>query len=113
VVTASWTYPSAYYTHNAWPDSAGTTLYVTDEQNGQTLRVFDISDLQQPQLVTGLSSNPKAIVHNAVVRGRELYLANYTEGVRVLDLTDPRHPAEFGWADTYPGPSGGYGGVWG
>jgi choice-of-anchor B domain-containing protein len=113
VVTTSWTYPSAYYTHNAWPDSLGTTLYVTDEQNGQTLRVFDIANLQQPHLVTGLSSNPNAIVHNAVVNGHELYLANYTEGVRVLDLTDPHHPAEFGWADTYPGGSGGFGGVWG
>lgn len=110
---AAWTYPSAYYTHNAWPDTAGTTLYVTDEQNGQTLRVFDIHDLSNPNLVAGLSANPDAIVHNAVVKGRELYIANYTEGVRVLDLGDPRHPAEFAWADTYPGPSGGYSGVWG
>ena len=45
-----------------------------------------------------------------MVNGHELYLANYTEGVRVLDLTDPHHPAEFGWADTYPGGSGGFGG---
>lgn len=113
VQSTSWTYPGAYYTHNSWPDSAGTTLYVTDEQNGQTLRVFDIQDLQQPRLITGLSSNAKAIVHNAVVRGRDLFLANYTEGVRVLDVTDPHHPAEFGWADTYAGPSGGFAGVWG
>ena len=113
VEMASWTYPGAYYTHNAWPDSSGHTLYVTDEQNGQTLRVFDISNLSQPNLVTGLSANPKAIVHNAVVHGRELFLANYTEGLRVLDLTDPLHPAEFAWADTYSGPSGGFSGIWG
>jgi choice-of-anchor B domain-containing protein len=113
VQTTSWTYPGAYYTHNSWPDAAGSALYVTDEQNGQTLRVFDIHDLAQPRLVTGFSANPLAIVHNAVVEGHDLYVANYTEGVRVLDLTDPLHPAEFGWADTYPGPSGGYSGVWG
>jgi choice-of-anchor B domain-containing protein len=113
VQTTSWTYPGAYYTHNAWPDSSGHTLYVTDEQNGQTLRVFDISNLSQPNLVTGWSANPKAIVHNAVVQGSELFLANYTEGLRVLDLADPLHPAEFAWADTYAGPSGGFSGIWG
>ena len=110
---AGWTYPAAYYTHNSWPDSTGRYLYVTDEHNGQTLRVFDIANLAAPVLVNGISANPVAIVHNAFVKGHELYLSNYTEGLRALDLTDPVHPAEFGWADTYPGPSGGYGGAWG
>ncbi|HET7225279.1 MAG TPA: choice-of-anchor B family protein [Candidatus Eisenbacteria bacterium] len=112
VEIAGWSYPSAYYTHNSWPDSSGHYLYVTDEQNGQTLRVFDIHDLANPVLVNGISANPIAIVHNAHVRGHELYLSNYTEGIRVLDLADPAHPAEFGWADSYPGSSGGFGGVW-
>jgi len=109
---ASWTYPGAYYTHNSWPGASGRWLYVTDEQNGQRLRIFDIADLAHPVLVNGITSNPQSIVHNAHVRGNELYLSNYTEGVRVLDLTDPAHPAEFAWADSYPGVSGGYGGVW-
>lgn len=112
VQLAGWTYPNAYYPHNAWPDSTGNFIYVTDEQNGQTLRVFDIANLGAPQLVNGITSNPKAIVHNAHVKGRELYVSNYTEGIRAFDLQDPAHPAEFGWADSYPGPSGGYGGVW-
>ncbi len=108
----SWTYPGAFYTHNSWPDSSGRYLFVTDERNGQTLRVFDIGTLASPVLVNGISANPAAIVHNAHVKGHELYLSNYTEGIRALDLSDPAHPAEFGWADSYPGPSGGYGGVW-
>ena len=109
---ASWTYPGAYYTHNSWPDASGRWLYVADEQNGQTLRVFDVASLASPLLVNGITSNPQAIIHNAHVKGGELYLSNYTEGVRVLDLSDPAHPAEFAWADSYPGVSGGYGGVW-
>ncbi len=110
---ASWTYPNAFYTHNAWPDSSGNYLYVTDEQNGQTLRVFDISSLGSPDIAYELTSNPNSIVHNAHVKGHELYLANYTEGTRVLDISDPAHPAEFAFSDSYPGPSGGYSGVWG
>jgi choice-of-anchor B domain-containing protein len=109
---ASWTYPGAYYTHSSWPDASGRWLYVADEQNGQTVRVFDLANLASPLLVNGITSNPHAIVHNPRVKGNALYLANYTEGVRILDLTDPAHPAECAWADSYPGVSGGYGGVW-
>ena len=107
----SWTYPGAF-THNCWPDSSGEWLYVTDEVNGEPLKIFRIADVMNPVETNGITSNPQAIVHNAHVKGRELYLSNYTEGIRILDLEDPAHPAEFGWADSYPGPSGGYGGVW-
>jgi len=110
---SEWTYPGHYYTHNSWPDSTGNDVYVTDEHNGQPLRVFDISNLSAPVLVNAtITSNPKAIIHNVHVKGSELYASNYTEGIRVYDLSDPGHPSEFGWADSYPGPSGGYGGVW-
>jgi choice-of-anchor B domain-containing protein len=110
---SEWTYPGAYYTHNSWPDATQSYIYVTDEQNGQTLRVFDISNLAAPQLRNQYTANQQAIVHNAVVKGNDLYLAHYTEGVRVLDISDPAHPSEFAWADTYGGTSGGYSGVWG
>ena len=108
----SWSYPSAYYCHSAWPDASGRWLYVADEQNGQTLRVFDVANIMSPVLVNAFTCNPASIVHNPRVKGNTLYLANYTEGVRVLDISDPVHPAEIAWADSYPGLSGGYGGVW-
>ena len=107
----SWTYPGGF-THNCWPDVSGNWLYVTDEVDGEPLKIFDISNVMNPVLVNAITSNPHAIVHNAHVKGGELYLSNYTEGIRLLDLEDPAHPAEFGWADSYPGPSGGFSGVW-
>lgn len=111
VELTQWTYPGGF-THNSWPDSAGTTLYVTDEVNGEPLKIFDISTLGAPVLRNAITSNPSAIVHNAHVRGHELFLSNYTEGIRALDITDPWHPAEFASADSYFGLSGGYFGVW-
>lgn len=108
---SSWNYPGGF-THNAWPDATGNWLYVTDEINGEPLKIFDISNLAAPVLANTITSNPQAIVHNAHVKGDELYLSNYTEGIRALDLSDPRHPAEFASADSYGGPSGGYSGVW-
>ena len=108
---ASWSYPGGF-THNSWPDATGNWLYVTDEVNGEPLKVFDISNLAAPTLVNAITSNPHAIVHNAHVKGNVLFLANYTEGIRALDVSDPAHPAEFAWADSYAGPSGGFAGVW-
>jgi len=108
---ASWSYPGGF-THNAWPDATGSWLYVTDEVKGEPLKIFDITNLAAPVLANTITSNPQAIVHNAHVKGDELFLSNYTEGIRVLDLSDPCHPAEFAWADSYSGPSGGYSGVW-
>jgi choice-of-anchor B domain-containing protein len=108
---SAWNYPGGF-THNAWPDATENWLYVTDEVIGEPLKIFDISNLATPTLANAITSNPKAIVHNAHVKGDVLFLSNYTEGIRVLDLSDPRHPAEFGWADSYPGPSGGFAGVW-
>ena len=107
----SWTYPGAF-THNVWSDTSGTVLYVTDETNGEPLKVFDVANVMNPVLANAFMSNPNSIIHNAHVHGGELYLAGYTEGLRVLDISDPLHPAEYGFADSYPGPSGGYGGVW-
>lgn len=109
--TAWWSYPGGF-THNSWPDATGNWLYITDEVKGEPLKIFDISNLGAPTLVNAITSNPQSIVHNAHVAGADLFLSGYTEGIRVLDLSDPAHPAEYGWADSYPGPSGGFGGVW-
>ena len=111
VQTHSWTYPGAF-SHNAWPSGDGKTLYITDETTGEELKIFDITTVTSPVLVNGITSNPKAIVHNAHVLGDELFLSNYTEGIRALDIADPLHPAEFASADSYFGPSGGFFGVW-
>ncbi len=107
----AWTYPGAF-THSSWPDATGHCLYVTDEVDGQPLKIFDITNVMSPVEVNAITSNPVAIIHNPKVVGNELYLSNYTEGIRVLDLSDPVHPAEFAYADSYPGPSGDFFGVW-
>lgn len=109
--TSSWSTPGAY-THNAWPDASGTRLYVTDERVGFKLAVYDITSTSAPSLAYEFTPNPEAIVHNAHVMDDELYLSAYSEGIRVLDLSDPSHPAEFAWADSYPGMTAAFGGVW-
>ena len=107
----SWTYPRAF-THSSATSKDGNYLYVCDELNYGTMKVFDIHDLMAHPQILELTVNPLAIVHNIRVKADTGFVAYYTEGVRLFDLSDPTLPAEFGYYDTYAGYSGGFHGVW-
>ena len=105
------TYPGAR-THSAETSSNGRYLYVCDEQNYGTLKVFDKSDIFFHPMVREMTVNPISIVHNVHVKRDTAYVAWYTEGVHLFDLHDPSMPVEWGWYDTYGSFSGGFHGVW-
>ena len=106
-----WTYPGAR-THSGEKTQNGRYLYVCDEQNYGTMKVFDMANIFSPQIVHIFSANPLAIAHNIHIVGNTGYMAYYTEGIRLLDLRDPSLPVEWGHYDTYPSFSGGFHGVW-
>lgn len=110
---ATITYPYSG-THNAEITSDGGYVLTTDEVNftPKTLKVWDIRDLNNIRKVTEYTPNMSDVVHNVHVRGRYALVAWYTAGVRIIDMIDPTHPREVAYYDTYPGPSGGYSGVW-
>jgi len=99
-------------THSAETSPNGRYLYVCDEMNYGTLKVFDIADIFFHPMVREMTVNPISIVHNVHVRGETAYVAWYTEGVHLFDLHDPAMPVEWGWYDTYGSFSGGFHGVW-
>ena len=107
----SWTYPGAR-THSAETSRDGRYLYVCDELNYGTMKVFDIHDLMVHPEIMEITVNPLAIVHNVHVKADTAFVAYYTEGIRLFDIADPSCPAQFGWYDTYAGYSGGFHGVW-
>ena len=107
----SWTYTGAR-THSAETSRDGRYLYVCDEQNYGTMKVFDIQDLAAHPMIHEITVNPLAIVHNVHVKGDVAYVSYYTEGVRLFDLADPSLPAEWGYYDTYGSFSGGFHGAW-
>lgn len=107
----SWTYPGAR-THSGEKSKDGRYLYVCDEQNYGTMKVFDMANIFSHPIVHIYSANPLAIAHNVHVRGDVATMAYYTEGIRLLDLRDPALPVEWGYYDTYPSFSGGFHGVW-
>jgi choice-of-anchor B domain-containing protein len=105
------------YFHNTWPSRDNQICLGTNEASGGPVSIFDISNPQQPKEIAlyraNPSSAPSAIAHNAHVRDRIGHISYYTEGLRILDVSDPSKPVEVGYYDTWSGSSTGYNGNWG
>jgi choice-of-anchor B domain-containing protein len=109
ITNFTWTGNSA---HNCELTGDGRYLLTTDEVGGGHLHVFDVLDPMNPVLVAEWSAHPAASIHNVHIRGDLAYISYYTEGMRVVDITDPTLPVEVGYYDTWPGASGGFNGNW-
>ena len=100
--------------HNTCLSEDGQTVYVGDEIGaaGNWTRVFDISDPTDVEFVTDLIVDANAVVHNCYVRGSLLYIAHYTEGLQVYDVTTPTAPVRVAAYDTYAPTGYGTRGAW-
>ncbi|GAB5520116.1 MAG: hypothetical protein RhofKO_23670 [Rhodothermales bacterium] len=103
------TYPNARYIHQGWltPD---LRYFIQndelDELNGVVNRtrtiIWDLEDLDSPELLTEYNAAVGSIDHNLYVIGDRAFLSNYTSGLRILDISDIANPVEVGFFDTYP-----------
>jgi choice-of-anchor B domain-containing protein len=115
-------YGNIGYTHQGWFTEDQRYFILGDEMdeinfglNSRTL-VFDLSDLDDPVLFTTYLGPTTAIDHNGYVKGNEFFLANYSAGVRILNIANiaAKTITETGFFDTLPAndtPS--FDGVWG
>ncbi|HEB51799.1 MAG TPA: choice-of-anchor B family protein, partial [bacterium] len=101
------------FTHNAWPNAAGTLCVTTDEVAGGMIKLFDITNKSNPIPLGQFTPNPVSTPHNAFIVGDKVHCSWYTEGYRCIDISDPNNPVEVASYDTWPGSSGGYNGCWG
>ena len=102
------------WAHNCWTTEDGNYLIIGDENGtaGNWSRIFDISDLSDISMVSEHIVDSSAIVHNSYVLDNYLYVAHYTEGVRIVDISDPTSPVEVAYYDTYPSQQYGFFGCW-
>ncbi|MFQ3248875.1 MAG: choice-of-anchor B domain-containing protein [Glaciecola sp.] len=114
------TYPNAEYTHSGWWSEDQQYVILHDELDEQrqglntTVHIFEISDLNTPELIATYTGPTRAIDHNGFVRGNKYYMSNYERGVTVLDISDPLQTKQIAYFDTFPSsdnPS--FNGVWG
>ena len=103
-------YAQLAYTHQGWFTEDQRFFLLGDELdeinfgfNSRTL-VFDMQDLDNPVLHSVYLGPTAAIDHNGYVLGNEFYLANYTAGMRLIDISDIENGNlnEVGFFDTYP-----------
>jgi choice-of-anchor B domain-containing protein len=114
-------YSNIGYTHQGWFTEDLIHFIVGDEKdelnigtNTRTL-IFDFTDLDNPLYDFDYLGTTLAIDHNGYTNGDDYYLANYTAGIRVLDLSQIENNtiSEIGFFDTYPeNDSAAFDGVW-
>lgn len=103
-------YPNVGYVHQGWASPDHRYIFVDDEfdesrgltNNATRTIIMNIEDLQRPLLAKEYFSLTSAVDHNQYVKGRYLYQANYTAGLRILDVLDPNNPKEIGYFDCFP-----------
>ena len=103
-------YQNTQYVHQGWFDKTQRFFIVGDEldelnSGGKTRTlVFDLNDLDNPVLHHTYYGPTNAIDHNGYVLGDLFYLANYSAGIRVIDISDlaDKNMEEIGFFDTFP-----------
>lgn len=104
-------YSGAEYSHQGWLSEDHQYFFMDDEldeRNSDTLiptrtRVWDVSDLDNPEYLGFHEGEASTIDHNLYVKGDMIFQANYTSGLRVLKINDAAtiDLEEWGFFDTY------------
>ena len=118
---SSTTYLGEEYTHQGWLTEDMAYYLLDDEQdelfNGHNTRtrIWDVSDLENPSLISFYDGPTAAIDHNLYLKGHTTYEANYRAGLRILDATNASSGSlsEIGYFDIYPASdSASFNGAW-
>ena len=94
-------FPDPGYVHNVWATDDGTHIMTTEETAGKTVKVWNISDPENPELVStwmGASN----LAHNVHIVGDYAYVSHYASGVSIVDISDLANPTEVARYDTHP-----------
>jgi choice-of-anchor B domain-containing protein len=90
------------FTHNAWPTDDGRYLFTTDERPNCPVETWDLQAAGGPVKVSQFIATEFGTPHNVLVDGSRLLVAHYSEGVHLLDITDPTNLRVLGRYDTTP-----------
>jgi choice-of-anchor B domain-containing protein len=109
IQVATATYPSVAYAHQGWLTDDQRYFYLNDEGDemtgelaGTRTMVFDVSEIEDPVMVSEYFGETRASDHNLYVRGDLMYESNYVSGLRIIDISDRENPVEVGFFDTVP-----------
>ena len=104
-------YPNRAYAHQGWLSEDHRFFFMNDELderddpdiNKTATRVWDVSDLDNPDYLGRYDGTEFTIDHNLYVKGDFIFQANYSSGLRVLQINDASTLdfTEYGYFDTF------------
>ena len=109
-------YPFQGYNHSGWLSEDGNTYVFADENHGYRMKVCDVSNPNDINVVSMLLSDVQenSIPHNLIIQDNLLYVSHYYDGLWIWDISNPESPSYVASYDTYPLSSGNsYKGAWG
>lgn len=102
------------FTHNVWLSEDSKTLFTTDERSNAPVAAYDISDYNDIEQLDTYKSGVNVIPHNVYVDNDFLVTSYYSDGVVILDGSQPGDLVKVGGYDTAPDFNGnGFHGCWG
>ena len=113
-------YPNVGYAHQGWLTEDHKYFYMNDEldevsgnvSNTRTI-IWDVQDLDDPQLVKEFMLETTASDHNLYIKDNLMYQSNYNSGLRIFDISDIENPKPVGHFDTNPfAEEAGFDGSW-
>ena len=98
------TYPYQGYNHSGDLSENGKYYIFCDENAGNDLKIYDVSDPSDLKLMDTFNSgvDPGSIVHNVLIKGDFAYCSYYFDGARIFYIGDPSNVVQTGYYDTYP-----------
>lgn len=114
-------YPAVAYSHQGWLTADQRYFLMNDELDeldgsvaGTRTLIWDVSDLDDPILVSQFVGPTAATDHNHYISGDVMYASNYQYGIRMVDVSNPLAPTQVGFFDTAPTlpNTPGFGGSW-
>jgi hypothetical protein len=105
---------NSVFTYHLALSTDGLSLVTTENTTGtDAVKIWNISNLGAITLSGSFVSPGGATPHQVSIRGNYAYLAYLTDGLRVLDLSNPAAPLSVGHYDPEPGSGGAMTGGWG
>lgn len=110
VSITNFTYPQLGFVHQGWLTEDHGFLLIGDELDENNFAVptrthiFDVSDLDAPTYISAYEGPTPSIDHNLYVLGNRVFEANYTSGLRVLEMGNLANSelTEIAHFDTFP-----------
>jgi hypothetical protein len=99
-LVGKWAPTPTLTSHSNWTTMAGGRHIALhgEEAYGAHLHVIDLATMQP---IAEWKTRDYVSIHNIMAFGTKAYFTHYQDGVRVLDISDPLHPTQIGYYNTW------------